>query len=152
MRPIVFGSLRLWLVLGFLLTAGTGRGQEQELLAQARSQGTVRVIVRLDVPYRSEGSLVSPRTVATQRERIAAAQDRLLVEIRPEDIHDTKRFRYIPFLALEVSARGLAGLLLNPRVTGIEEDVAQRLLEIQKYTSIDATHSKLDLLDSRHLR
>jgi subtilisin family serine protease len=90
-------------------------------IAQARSLGTTRVIVGLDVAFAPE-SLLGAADALAQRNSIATAQDAVMgrmVRIRPSSV---RRFSYIPFLALEVDEAALQALAASPEVNGIEID------------------------------
>jgi len=93
------------------------------LLSKARSKGSVRLIVRLDVVFRPEGELSAPDTL-NQRSSIAGRQDELLEALSGHNVASIKRFKYIPYMALEVNESALAGLVNHPSVVGIEEDIA----------------------------
>jgi subtilisin len=91
---------------------------------RARTSGTVRVIVRLDVPFRPEGLLPSPGAIVAQRTAIAATQTAVLGAVLPPDPASVKRFRAAPYLAIEADAALLEQLERLPQVSAVEEDVA----------------------------
>jgi hypothetical protein len=96
----------------------------EDLLAKARTQGSVRVIVRLKLDdWKPEGDLPNEQAVAVQREAIANLQARLLNTMASFEVSDVKPFRFVPQVAMKVSATTLQGLLSNPDVTGIWEDM-----------------------------
>lgn len=94
-----------------------------DLQRKLTQQASIRVIVGTRVPFAAEGRL-QPDLVAQQRREIAASHAALLSKIpslaqRPEQV---KRFKTIPFLALEVTLAELQQLMALPEVTSIEED------------------------------
>lgn len=92
------------------------------LTARASSEGAVRVIVELDVATLPEGRLAAPGSRDQQRQRISAAQLTLEEELMGTSHRVARRFRTIPFVALEVDAEGLAQLERSPRVVAVQED------------------------------
>lgn len=95
----------------------------EELSTRARAQGSVRVIVKLCVPFQPEGEL-SDADARRQRDAIARAQDALLKELRGGRVAHVKRYEYTPFIALEVDARALSGLRSSASVAEVTEDAA----------------------------
>lgn len=94
----------------------------QDLLAKAQSQGVARVIVGLNIPYQPEGDLTDSRAVQNQRRDIATAQDAVLKKMAGSNTTLVARFKYIPYMALQVDAAALVTLAALPEVTSIEED------------------------------
>lgn len=95
-----------------------------ELISRAEAAGPVRVIVGLEARFKPEGILDSTQTRAAQRDLIAEAQDRLLSRMPRLNRESLKRFRTIPFLAMEVDAVGLRYLRSSPDVSSVQEDMA----------------------------
>lgn len=93
------------------------------LLEKAQSSGSLRVIVKLAVDFQPEGHILSPFAATSQRTRIAQAQDRVLKRLTAFQSRPARRFRHIPYVALQVNADALADLLANPQVLDIIEDV-----------------------------
>jgi subtilisin family serine protease len=89
---------------------------------KANSDGNVRVIVRLSEPFTPEGILSAPASINTQRSAIAMRQDRLLSEMTGQKVSALKRFKYIPYIALETDSRGLSALYASNNVEGVYED------------------------------
>jgi hypothetical protein len=98
----------------------------EDLLAKARTHGSVRVIVRLKLDdWKPEGELLPhEQAVAVQREAIANLQARLLNTMTSFGVSDVKQFTFVPQVAMKVNATGLQDLLSNPDVTGIWEDMS----------------------------
>jgi hypothetical protein len=96
----------------------------EELLAKAKTHGSVRIIVRLKLDdWKPEGDLPHEQAVAVQREAIANLQARLLNTMAPFGVSEVRQFRFVPQVAMKVNARGLRDLLSNPDVSGIWEDM-----------------------------
>ena len=96
------------------------------LSAKARTEGRVRVIVG----FRSEGGSESSASInfkdaaarAAMVSRVDRAQQALLVRMSGYSLSSIKRFKYIPYLAMEVDAGALEALASDPEVVSIEED------------------------------
>ena len=96
------------------------------LTAKARAEGLVRVMVGL----RAEGgsgalSASSFKDVvarAAMVSRIDRAQQELLDRMSGFSVSSVRRFKYIPYLAMEVDASALESMATNPAVVSIEED------------------------------
>jgi subtilisin len=93
-----------------------------EIAQKVQAEGTVRVIVRLDVQISPEGTLSTSETVELQRSAISFAQSFLLAELAGTRHRVTRRFRTIPFLAMEVERDALAVLETSSFVLGVGED------------------------------
>jgi subtilisin len=93
------------------------------LVEKAQTEGSLRVIVKLDVDFQPEGHIISPFAATSQRTRIAQAQDRVLKRLEAFQSRPARRFKHIPYVALQVNADALADLLANPQVLDIVEDV-----------------------------
>jgi len=92
----------------------------RRLLAKAEADGTVSVIVGLDLPLRDEDQ-VSPTEARAQASALAGAQEALVVRIGGRG---TKKFSVVPSIALEVTHAELGRLLADPMVTHVYEDVS----------------------------
>ena len=95
----------------------------RQLIQKAQTQGTVRVIIGLDIPFQAEGKLANQAAVQTQRQAISTAQDALLQRMQAFNLTPIARYQFIPFMAVEVDATALAELASLPEVTSIAEDV-----------------------------
>ncbi len=87
----------------------------------AQSQGSFRVIVELNVAVQADAALTSADRVL-QRQAITAVQDRVIAALPLATYRLPRRFTTIPFIALEVTAGGLAILPLLPEVLAVSED------------------------------
>ena len=96
------------------------------LTAKAQAKGRVRVIVGLRAGGPSGASAKSSFKDAAARavlvDRIARAQRSLLVRMSGYSISSVKRFKYIPYVAMEVEAAALEALSADAEVATIEED------------------------------
>lgn len=125
--------------LQFARSAETER-KFAELAKKAQGGKTVRVIVgvRLPVAFRSEGLLKRQEDSEAQRGFIAQAQESLLNRLQANNRESVKRFQYIPYLAMEVSAEELEQLKASPEVFQIEEDKLFKPLLINSTRTIGA--------------
>lgn len=116
--------------------------QFAELAKKAQGGKPVRVIVgvRLPVAYRTEGFLKRQEDKDTQHQLIAQAQQSLLNRLQTTNRESVKRFQYIPYLAMEVSAEELEQLKQSPEIFQIQEDVADRpsLIDSTRIVGADA--------------
>ncbi len=96
------------------------------LTARVQEEGRVRVIVGLRSEGGSEVSAASNFKDAAARaamvSRIDRDQQALLVRIASFSVLSVRRFKYIPYLAMEVDAAALEALASDPEVVSIEED------------------------------
>lgn len=96
------------------------------LTAKAQAEGRVRVIVGLRSEGGSEASAASNFKDAAARAamvgRVDRVQQALMVRMSSHNLSSVRRFKYIPFLAMEVDASALEALASDPEVVSIEED------------------------------
>ncbi|HYO15138.1 MAG TPA: S8 family serine peptidase [Thermoanaerobaculia bacterium] len=108
----------------------------QSLREKASDKGRVRVIVRLKTTFSPEGRLSSPAAVRRQRTAIRGAQGATLEKLAGSNARLHARFKYVPFLALEVDAEALERLRGFPEVAGIEEDTYRKPLLVSSTATI----------------
>jgi hypothetical protein len=107
----------------------TGSGPEAEhlyenLITKAKMQGSVRVIVRLELDdWQPESALRDLQAIAAQREAIVRLQERLLHGMASFAVTNIRRFRFVPQMALTVDEAGLRALISHPDVSTIWEDM-----------------------------
>ena len=114
----------------FMAVKPTAKAQKARafaaLMAKVQSKGRVRVIVGLRVGESSGASAKSSFKDAVARaamvSRVNRVQQALLVRMSGHGISSVKRFKYIPYLAMEVDAVALGALASDPEVFSIEED------------------------------
>jgi subtilisin family serine protease len=94
-----------------------------ELLSKAQAAGSVRIIVKLDMPFASEGVLSTSRAAVDQQQsRISRVQDELHESLSQHNATGIKRYKYIPYTAMEVDPAALTALSSHPLVISFEED------------------------------
>ncbi|MEM1054394.1 MAG: S8 family serine peptidase [Bacteroidota bacterium] len=98
------------------------------LAAEARAEGSVRVIVGLAGDYVAEGKLAAAQSKQAQRATIADRQSEILTALAAP--LGVTRFRTVPFVAMTVSPQDLEVLRRSALVVSIEEDVAVPAHEI----------------------
>ena len=105
------------------------------LTAKAQAEGRVRVIVGLRPEGGSEAasSFKDAAARAAMVSRIDRTQQELMGRMSSYSLSSIKRFKYIPYLAMEVGAGALEALASDPEVVSIEED---KLLEPKLEESI----------------
>ncbi len=108
------------------------------LLDDARRDGSVRVLVRLDEPIAVEGALADRSAVAHQRARIAASGRTLARALTGTDSRVLRAFETVPYAALEVDPAGLERLAAAANVMWVEEDRVSRPVLSTSVPSIEA--------------
>lgn len=113
-----------------------------ELVAKARRQGSVNVIVGFNIPNLPNHSRVPEKDRPTvMREREAAirqAQDALLQRMSAHKIRVGVKFKLTPGMAITVDAATLADLIADPDVVSIGEDIPMRPMLNQSVPLIGA--------------
>jgi subtilisin family serine protease len=117
-----------------------GRGREvhpprrgADLIAAAQTQGPMKVIVELNVPFIPEGRLINPgvETVATsgavraQRAAIADTKRALISQMVGHNVTVTATWEGLPGIAVTANAAALQALQNSPLVRSIYEDVPE---------------------------
>jgi subtilisin len=121
-RPSITVAVSLTL-LAVAMAPPVGADSVRDRLAVlARRNGTVRVIARLDVPFRPEG-ILSAAGRALQRNQIEEERSSVLDEVADTGSGPAATFQTVPFVALEASPDGLDELRASPHVTGVVEDL-----------------------------
>lgn len=92
-----------------------------ELKNKAAADGTIRVIVQLNVPFEAEGTLSGAGAKRTQRGRIASAQARVAEQMSTA-METVTEFAHIPFMAVRVDSAAIEQLATLPEVKSIQED------------------------------
>ncbi len=99
-----------------------GGTASEDLLATARRDGRIRVIVELDVAGAAQGGAPAAEARAQRRAAIAAARSRLDARLPSSGWRTTRTYERLPFVALEVSPEALGTLRSSPEVRGIVAD------------------------------
>ncbi|MEJ2750042.1 MAG: S8 family serine peptidase, partial [Anaerolineae bacterium] len=94
----------------------------QALLDKTAVNGTVRVIVGLNIPFTPEGELAGTQAVDRQQQTIQAAQNQVWQQIAGFNSELVTNFKYIPAMALSVDAAALNKLMSLPEISTIQED------------------------------
>jgi hypothetical protein len=94
-----------------------------KLLSKAQTTGSLPVIVRLNIPFVPEGRLATAQEAVNQQGQIAKMQDQLCTALSKYNVQGIKRFKYTPYIAMEVDLPALKALISNPLVLSIQEDV-----------------------------
>jgi len=110
---------------------------KEQLRTRVREMGTLRVIVRLKIPFVPEGELskrdgrdprdrkVLSKGVQGQRKQIEKAAERLLDRMPQHRTRlSTKQYKTIPLMVLGVSESDLDALFSDPDIEAVYEDVA----------------------------
>ncbi len=111
----------------------------QGLIDKLNERGSVRVIVGLRDSAnprwkaKPEGKLTNPRAIEAQRKIIERLQSRLSDKLPIAMLAKVKRFKHIPYLALEVDTIALEQLARLPEVVTVAED---RLLSLELAASV----------------
>ena len=97
-----------------------------ELTAKAQAEGRVRVIVGLRPEGGSEAASANSFKDAAARaamvSRVDRVQQELLVRMSGHSVSSVRRFKYIPYLTMEVDAAAMDALASDPEVLSIEGD------------------------------
>lgn len=104
----------------------------RSLMAKAETEGRVGIIVglRTQGPRDQYQAVKNFADIAANSPTILEAQTSLLNKMMDYDISSTRKFKFIPYLAMEVDAACLEYLAHNPMVKSIEEDLlAEPFLE-----------------------
>lgn len=113
---------------GATLNASPGAAAELKRLRQtAASQGQVRVIVGLRVPYAAEAKL-SLREIVRQRVDIYYARRAVLRRLPTLAADTTRSFDRLPILAVDVTAADIDRLALEPAAFSLSEDRRNKLM------------------------
>ncbi|MEW6568267.1 MAG: S8 family serine peptidase [Chloroflexota bacterium] len=106
-----------------LVSMAAKQAAYRDLLPLTQQNGSVRVLVRLNVPFQAEEHLPSRIAVLAQQRGIAQAQDALLRRLATFSTRLARRYAHVPFLAVEVDAQALSDLAANPAVGSIQQDI-----------------------------
>ena len=97
-------------------------GGYKALTDKISKKGAVRIIVGVDTPFQP---LADPASKAStiQMNRIALVQDALLSELAEKKLRKIHKYRYIPYIFMEVDDSALQAILASPLATFIQEDI-----------------------------
>ncbi len=96
------------------------------LLGRVDERRKLRVIVEINLSYSFEPYLAhlssAKARIASQRLRIATAQDTIIAALGISEADVTNRYESVPFLGLKIDAAELSRLLEHELVAGVKED------------------------------
>jgi len=115
------------------------------LIAKAKRDGSVRVIIELNVtdlpdPIRSPAE-DRFRLLETRKAKVLDAQERLLKRLEKHRVTGVKKFQYGPGLVMRVDNGALQQLIADPEVLSIGEDAPVPPLLNQSVPLIDANQA-----------
>lgn len=98
------------------------------------------MIVGINAPFRAEGELAGQSAITWQRASISIWQERVLSALSNSNIAvpNIRRFKTIPYMAMEVDTAGLLALQLNSNVTSIVEDKMRYISTASANTVVNA--------------
>jgi subtilisin family serine protease len=98
------------------------QGGYPALLDKAHGEGSVRLIVTLDMPFRAMGHLLNYEA-RQQVDAIADMQAEIHVSLSGLDVTNVTNFKYVPQIAITVDRSALETLIAHPFVMRVAEDV-----------------------------
>lgn len=124
---MVMVALAALMLIGTLPVAAQGPGRKPPiditaLLAKANANGSVSVIVGLNMFYQADSSL-SAAAAQAQQAAIRFSQSQLLTNVRANFRKVSAQFKTIPYLSVEVDAAGLQALAASPLVANLTENI-----------------------------
>ncbi len=109
---------------------------------RVQSEGRVRVIVGLRTRGQPVASAAAgSRQAQTPAGPIARAQQALAVRMSGHHVSSTRRFRFIPYVAMEVDKAALEALASDPEVVSIEVDGVSKPLLAESTALIGAPYA-----------
>ena len=108
-------------------------GNRARLLNEVERTGKLRVIIQLDLDTMPEGKILNRADIASQRNRIRTRQDELVNKLGISAIRQIKKFKYIPYLTMELDKQRLEQAYADPSIKYIYED---KLLKPSLDTSV----------------
>jgi hypothetical protein len=122
MKTVAFFSLSLIVLIG---CTGISIAQQSKIRAEVwrtlQEKGRVRVLVLLNMPWKSEGEL-NKDEVLVQRQAIASIQNRILSELAGTTHRLIRQYTMTPSIALEIGPDALAVLEQSVTVVGVSEE------------------------------
>ena len=120
----ISGFFLIFLGLPALAPGQQPEGPWSQLLGKAQNRGHARVIVRLaqDAPF--SRNLSTPRARSNRQQSVRSLQENFIQDYENAGFraNNYKRFKFFPFLAMNVDSNALKALQNSPWITGIEED------------------------------
>ena len=94
----------------------------KSLMDKANKEGKVRVIVRLNLPFSPEGILKNDAHRMNQQQSINHTQDSIERSLSHNNVYHVKRFKHVPFMAMQLDPTALRSLNSSRLISGIYED------------------------------
>ncbi|MBI4666821.1 MAG: S8 family serine peptidase [Nitrospinae bacterium] len=91
------------------------------ILAKAGSTGSAQVIIKLKTPFVAEG-VEDAATSAAQQAGIATAQDEVEAHVAGRNVKNIKKYKHIPFIAMEADSPALNAIINHPKVEYVDSD------------------------------
>ena len=115
--PVEGKSLTNGASIGYSIVGNTSfkTNLYETLQQKAQQDGSVRVIIRLNVPFVPEGELSAP-SVQGQRSGIAQVQEAVATSLESFNANVLRQYKYVPLMVVTVDSSGLADLAANPDV------------------------------------
>jgi len=112
-----------------------------KLSNKASSEGSVRVLVELNLDVYPEGGLASAEKIQNQRDMIRSTQDALTYDMQYHNATQMYSFKFIPYMAMRVDGETLEQLTNSPLVKTIHEDKLYRPLLLESLPIIGANNA-----------
>ncbi|MEO5359787.1 MAG: S8 family serine peptidase [Nitrospirota bacterium] len=93
-------------------------GGYDSLTAKAKTNGSIRILVKLGIKFQPQGSL-SKLDASQQKKEILTAQDKLLGQLTTISYY---KYKYIPYIAMTLNSAALNSTLSAPEVESVVED------------------------------
>lgn len=116
----------------------------EDLVAKAEREGNVCVIIELRLPTELGASGEKIQASKVSRKAISKTQKKVVSEMLSYGVRSIKRFKTIPFMAMEVDAEALEVLRSLPEVADIGEDVAVPPSLIDSISTIGADQARAE--------
>ena len=112
------------------------------LRTRVRSDGRVKVIVGLKSEVRTAAAALASLAAATARPpEIARAQQSLSIRMSGHKLSSVRRFKFIPYVAMEVDGAALEALASDPEVVSVQEDGVVQPFLVESTARIGAPHA-----------
>ena len=123
----ISGFLLILLSLPAFALAQQPEGPWSQLQKKAQNRGQARVIVHLAEDTPLSRNLSTPFARSNRRQAIRNLQEKFIRNYETSGFRSSryKRFKFFPYLAMDVDSKALKALQDSPWITGIEEDTIE---------------------------
>jgi len=97
----------------------------EKLSEKAKKDGTVNVLVELNVDFTPEGYFATAQEKMNQRANIKNAQDEVTKDMPFSEKNSFNKFKYIPHMSMTIDQKALAHLAKSPMVKSINEQIME---------------------------